>query len=203
MKTQTSEEHNNQPSRDQEKDSVHDPLFRGKAERLPKIPRLREIPLTSKRELRTGQNTETRCDKQKDSEHHALQTESSTTDGDVKTEKHSSDIKAQASKEQNTRAKSDQEKDALLHTLQSESSTTNGDAKTDKNSFDIKTKTSKGQNTQTRRDQDKDYVRPAQFQTDETQPERLEFVTSSHEKQETEEHINTSDDYVQLPGKSC
>ena len=147
------------------------------------------------------QNTRAKSDQEKDSFLHTLQTDCSTTDGDVKTEKHSLDIEAQTSKEQNTRARNDQEKDSLLHTLQTESSTTNGDVKTEKNSLDMETKTSEWQNTQTRSDQDKDSVRPPQFQTDE--PESFEFVTSSHEKQEAEEDIDTSDDHSRIQSKPC
>ena len=200
METQTLERQNTQSCRDEENDSVHDPL-QGENRLTAEDTKTERNSFDIKTRTSDRQDAETRCDKQKDSEHHALQTDSSTTDGDAKAEINSLDIETQTSKEQNTREKSDQEKDALLHTLQTGCSTTDGDVKTEKNSLDTEAKTSKEKNTLARRDQNKDSVQPPQFQTDETQPDSFVFMTSSHEKQETEEDIDTSDDHSHIPSK--
>ena len=130
---------------------------------------------------------------------------SSATDLDGKTGRKSIDImiETQTTKEQDTQTRRDQEKDSEHHATQTDSSTSDGDAKTKRSSFDIKTKPSEGQSTKTGSEEDKDSQRPLQFQTDETRPESFEFVSPTHEKQETEEHMDTSGDYVQITGKPC
>ena len=74
------------------------------------------------------------------------------------------------------------------------SSTTDADAKTEMISLGNKTQTYEEQNTQTRRDQGSDSVHH-RLQTDETQFLRTE---RHGEQQKTEEHIDASDDFVDV-----